>query len=56
MVTSICEVASKLGIRTVAEFVENKEISDELKALGVNFAQGYYYDRPSAISELTDDS
>ncbi|NVJ61630.1 MAG: EAL domain-containing protein [Gammaproteobacteria bacterium] len=52
MVASICEVADKLKIRTVAEFVESKAISDELMMLGVSYGQGYYFDRPSPIEEL----
>lgn len=39
-------MCKKLGIKTIAEGVENKEQSDILKALGCDEIQGYYYSRP----------
>jgi diguanylate cyclase (GGDEF)-like protein/PAS domain S-box-containing protein len=47
-VKAIVDVASGLGIKTVAEFVENKETLELLRSMGVNYAQGYLIGKPSA--------
>lgn len=43
MVRSIADMARSMGIATVAEFVENSEVDEALRALGVDFGQGYFY-------------
>ncbi len=49
MVTqTIVDFASKMGIRTIAEYVYSKEIYDIIKEIGVDYAQGYYFGQPSA--------
>ncbi|GAB6181834.1 hypothetical protein JCM14036_31530 [Desulfotomaculum defluvii] len=45
-VQAIQTVAKSLGKKTVAEFVENEQIINELKKLGVNYSQGYYIGKP----------
>ena len=45
-VKSIVDVARGLGKKTVAEFVENADILEMLKRLGVDMVQGYYLDKP----------
>ncbi|OUR65456.1 GGDEF domain-containing protein [Methylophaga sp. 42_25_T18] len=45
-VKALIDVAKGLGRKTVAEFVENKEILSLLKKYGVDYAQGYYIGRP----------
>jgi len=52
MVRSINEVAHVLNKKTVAEFVENKEILNVLNQLGVDYAQGYYIGKPVPLTEL----
>ena len=52
LVKAIHEIAKELGKTTVAEFVENEEILNELDKLGVNFAQGYHIGRPEDIGNL----
>ena len=42
MVESIHSMARLLGIRTIAESVDNDASLGRLKALGVDFAQGYH--------------
>lgn len=49
MVTAIRHVASVMGLRTIAEFVENEAILARLRELGVDFAQGYGVHRPQAL-------
>ncbi len=52
MVKSINEIGQVVGMQTIAEFVENDEIKGMLKAIGVNYAQGYGTGRPLAFDEL----
>ena len=52
LVRSINEVAHALGKQTVAEFVEEAECLEVLKALGVDYAQGYGIGKPKPLSEL----
>jgi diguanylate cyclase (GGDEF)-like protein/PAS domain S-box-containing protein len=52
MVRAMVQVAQGLGMKTVAEFVENAETVEFLRAYGVDFAQGYHVGRPQPIEEL----
>ncbi len=45
-VISVIALAETLGIKTVAEFVENEKIFSAVKSIGVNYAQGYYIGKP----------
>jgi len=47
-VKTIVHYAESLGVETVAEFVETREIALLLKEIGVTYGQGYYFDRPQA--------
>ena len=47
-VQHINDFTHKIGIDTVAEFVANKEIYEEVKKIGIDFSQGYYFYEPSA--------
>ena len=47
VVTSISALARSLGIKTIAEFVESEEIMQEVETAGIDFAQGYYIQKPS---------
>jgi diguanylate cyclase (GGDEF)-like protein/PAS domain S-box-containing protein len=51
LVKAIYEVASALGKKTVAEFVENEETLTILKEIGVTYAQGYHLGKPIPIEE-----
>jgi len=44
-------IAHSAGLKTVAEFVENKAIEDRLRELGVDFAQGYGIEKPKPLEE-----
>jgi len=46
LVESIIDLAHKLNIEVIAEFVSTKEIYDVLSKLGVDAMQGYYLGRP----------
>jgi diguanylate cyclase (GGDEF)-like protein/PAS domain S-box-containing protein len=41
MVTAINNIGHVMGIQTIAEFVENKEILKRLQTLGIDYAQGF---------------
>jgi len=51
VVKTIIAFAKERNIKTVAEFVESKEIYELLKELGVDYSQGYYFGRPKDIKE-----
>lgn len=48
-VAAFIEVARVLGIPTVAEYVENQEVMEKLKVLGVDFIQGFLIGTPMPI-------
>ncbi|MGH8211307.1 MAG: EAL domain-containing protein, partial [Steroidobacteraceae bacterium] len=52
MVEAISKVGRALGIATVAEWVESEAVLDELKRIGVDFAQGYHIARPRPFAQL----
>lgn len=49
MVTTINYLAHSLGLKTVAEFVENEELITALEKMGLDFLQGYAIDIPSPV-------
>jgi len=48
LVKSMTEIASKLGKKTIAEFVETPEIIAKLKEMGIDYGQGYVFGKPEA--------
>lgn len=52
LVKAIYEVATALGKKTVAEFVENEETLQMLANIGVTYAQGYHLGKPRPVSEI----
>jgi diguanylate cyclase (GGDEF)-like protein/PAS domain S-box-containing protein len=46
MVEAINHIGHVMGIRTIAEFVANKEILQAVQKIGVDFAQGYGIEEP----------
>ena len=52
MVKSINELSHYLGKKTIAEYVENDDICNQLKAIGIDFAQGYGIEKPRSLDEL----
>jgi diguanylate cyclase (GGDEF)-like protein len=53
IVRSIIELARNLGLRTVAEGVEDAEIQEVLSMLGCDEAQGYLIARPAEAGAMT---
>jgi len=52
MVKSINEVGQLMGMKTIAEFVENDEIKEKLKVVGVDYVQGYGISKPTDFYQL----
>jgi EAL domain-containing protein (putative c-di-GMP-specific phosphodiesterase class I) len=52
MVLAIAQIIQKPGIKTIAEFVENEETLLLLGGYVVDFAQGYYIEKPHPLSDL----
>ena len=53
LVKSINEMGKVMGKKTIAEFVENKEILEKIKEIGVDYAQGYGVGEVVALHDLT---
>ncbi len=49
IVDSIYTFASKLGIKTVAEFVSNEQIQKIVSKIGINYSQGFYFGKPEPL-------
>ncbi len=52
MVRSINDIGHVMGKKTIAEFVESRQIRECLEALGVDYLQGYHIARPRPIEYL----
>ncbi len=50
IVSAIVHIANVKETQTIAEYVENAGILERLKALGVDYAQGFYLGKPKPIS------
>lgn len=56
IIASICRVAHLKNLMLVAEYVETPEQYDALKALGIDYMQGYLIGKPQVIDTLVDNS
>jgi len=54
MVGSMQQIASQLGLSTVAEFVESPETLECVRKLGLDYAQGYCIGHPQPLTQLSD--
>ena len=54
LVRSIIDLAHNLGLRVIAEGVENEEVHERLRALGCDAAQGFYICRPAPAKDVAD--
>jgi len=54
MVSSMQQIARQPGLSTVAEFVESQATLDCVRGLGLDYAQGYFIDRPQPLTQLAD--
>jgi len=49
IVRSIVYLCHSLGIKVVAEYTEEKAIVDLLAGFGVDYFQGYYFEKPAEL-------
>ncbi len=52
IVRAIVQMAHDLGVAVVAEGVESAEQCEQVALLGCDFYQGFYFARPSSVSEV----
>ncbi len=52
IVKTIDEFAKKFGFSTVAEFVSSEDIYNQIKEIGVDYCQGYYFNAPLSYDEI----
>lgn len=53
IVKAVADIAHTVNKKTVAEFVEDENIANAIKELGIDYGQGYFYSRPVPIDVLT---
>jgi EAL domain-containing protein (putative c-di-GMP-specific phosphodiesterase class I) len=51
MVKSINDMGQIMGKQTIAEFVENEDIYNQLSEIGANYAQGFLMSKPRPLYE-----
>jgi diguanylate cyclase (GGDEF)-like protein/PAS domain S-box-containing protein len=51
-VRCFCDIARSVGMQTIAECVESEAAADLLRALGVNFLQGFHFHRPEPLERV----
>jgi len=49
MVKSINEIGHAMGLKTIAEFVENQAILEKLTKIGIDYSQGYHIHKPEVL-------
>jgi diguanylate cyclase (GGDEF)-like protein/PAS domain S-box-containing protein len=52
LVIAMVQLAQSLGKNTIAEFVEDEETLDMLRAIGIDCAQGFHIGRPRPLDEI----
>jgi len=52
MVQSICQVGHTMDLEVIAEYVENHEIVEVLRDIGVDFGQGYHIQKPGPLADV----
>jgi len=52
MVKSINDIGHVMGMKTIAEFVENDEFKNMLIEIGVDYAQGYGIGKPLPFDDV----
>jgi diguanylate cyclase (GGDEF)-like protein/PAS domain S-box-containing protein len=56
LVEATNQIGHAMGIKTIAESVENQDVLDALRKIGVDYAQGYGIARPCPVEELFPDA
>ncbi len=51
IVRTVVEICHTMGKQVIAEFVETEAVCEQLRKMGVDFAQGYYFGRPAPLEK-----
>ena len=51
IVRSIHQIAGMVGLKTIAEFVEDNEIMDQVRKIDIDSEQGYGIELPCPITD-----
>lgn len=49
MIKSAHEIAHLMGLKTIAESIENEETLNKLKTIGIDYGQGYFFSEPTFL-------
>ncbi len=52
MVEAVAKIGRVIGIATIAEWVESESVLDQLRDIGIDFAQGYAISRPRSLDTI----
>ncbi|TCK18961.1 PAS domain S-box-containing protein/diguanylate cyclase (GGDEF)-like protein [Thiogranum longum] len=52
IVESVAQIGRVMGVKTIAEFVENDYILQEAKDCGIDYVQGYGIERPRPLKDI----
>ena len=52
LVEATNQIGHAMGIKTIAEFVENQDILEALRRIGVDYAQDYGIARPYPMEDI----
>jgi len=55
MVKNLAQMCSDLGVKVVAEMIEEEKQVIKLAAMGIQYGQGYYFAKPVAMPEYKPD-
>lgn len=50
MVESIHRIGHVMGLKTIAEWVETRELAQDLEAMGIEYGQGYFWGEPRPLT------
>ena len=54
ILAGVMGIAGRLGLRTIVEGVETREVRDLVQTLGADMAQGYFFGRPAPFDDLVE--
>jgi EAL domain-containing protein (putative c-di-GMP-specific phosphodiesterase class I) len=49
VVATIVDFAQRMGMKTIAEYIENEAVFTKVKQIGIDYSQGYYCGKPRII-------
>ena len=52
IVSTIANFSKEFKVKTVAEYVSSEEIYEKVKELGIDYCQGYYFDKPIGYEKI----